>query len=337
MARVAKTQPDRVQGRKFHLTYAALYPGELNHASIKLQAQAWAADRESELREWQSACEEHAEPADPERSEHFHVFLHFSQRIHIKNRRTTHLFDLDGRDGRRLHPEVQAVGATVMDRQRVLAYGRKDGDYEAELEVELSAGEEEERDTSWGERLNAATSVRGGMQMLMDEFPEVYYSMGARVQPMLAARLGDTSSRPFRLRDFNRPPLEFGDMMPVVLHGLSNAGKTEFAVAHFKQPAIIRRRDDLKALGLRVDGIIFDDVDLKDWKPEEVIALLNVTKERTVGARYSDARLPADVPLVFTTNMGMQGPFDSIGKSADQQAAITRRFKCVPVPAPLFD
>jgi len=340
MARRAKTQPDRVQALKFHLTYAALYPGELSHASFKLQIHAWAAERECELREWQSAREDHDEPADPERSEHFHVFVHFSQRIHIKNRRTTQLFDLDGRDGRRLHPEVQAVGVTVKDRQRVLAYGRKYGDYEAELEEELSASEEEEREASWGERLNAATTVRDGMQMLVDEFPDVYYSLGARVQPMLAARLGDTSSRSFHLRDFNRAPLEFDDMMPVVLHGLSNAGKTEFAVAHFKQPVIVRRRDDLKSLGLRVDGIIFDDVDLKDWKPEEVIALLNVTKDRTVGARYSDARLPANVPLIFTTNLGMTSPFDSLfpmGKSAEQQVAIARRFKCVPVSAPLFD
>ena len=37
MARRAQTQPDRVQGRQFHLTFAALYPGELSHASIKLQ------------------------------------------------------------------------------------------------------------------------------------------------------------------------------------------------------------------------------------------------------------------------------------------------------------
>ena len=158
-------------------------------------SQAWAAERECELREWQSAREDHDELADPERSEHFHVFLHFSQRIHIKNRRTTQLFDLDGRDGRRLHPEVQAVGATVKDRQRVLAYGHKDGDYEAELENELSAGEEEERDASWGERLNAATTVRGGMQMLMDEFPDIFYALGARMVTALRLHLPDGQER----------------------------------------------------------------------------------------------------------------------------------------------
>ena len=235
---------------------------------------------------------------------------------------------------------MQAVGVTVKDRQRVLAYGRKDGDYKAELEDELSAGEEEERDASWGERLNAATTVRGGMQMLMDEFPDIFYALGARIQPMLASRLGDTSGHPYVLASFNRAPLALDDMVPVVLHGVTGAGKTEFAAAHFKHATIVRRRDDLKSLGLRVDGIIFDDVDLKSWQPEEIISLLNVTKDRSIGARYSDARLPADVPLIFTTNMGMTSPFDSIfpmGKSAEQQAAIARRFKCVPVSAPLFD
>ena len=79
---------------------------------------------------------------------------------------------------------MQAVGVTVKDRQRVLAYGRTDGGFEADLEEELSASEQEEHEASWGEQLN-------------------------------------------------------------------------------------------------------------------------VTKDRTIGARYSDARLPARVPLIFTTNIGM--------------------------------
>lgn len=90
---------------------------------------------------------------------------------------------------------MQAVGATVKDRQRVLAYGRKDGDYEAELENELSAGEEEERDASWGERLNVATTVRGGMQMLMDEFPDIFYALGARMMAALRLHLPDGQER----------------------------------------------------------------------------------------------------------------------------------------------
>ena len=40
--KTARKQPDRVQGRQFHLTYAALYPGELTHASIQAAAEAWA-------------------------------------------------------------------------------------------------------------------------------------------------------------------------------------------------------------------------------------------------------------------------------------------------------
>ena len=49
---------------------------------------------------------------------------------------------------------------------------------------------------------------------------------------------------------------------------------------------------------------------------------------RSLGARYSDAIIPARMPLIFTTNMGMSGPYDSIlprARNAEQAAAIDRR------------
>ena len=50
---------------------------------------------------------------------------------------------------------------------------------------------------------------------------------------------------------------------PVVLWGATNCCKTEFALAHFDKPLVVRRRDDLKRASYH-DGIIFDlpqDVD----------------------------------------------------------------------------
>ena len=168
--------------------------------------------------------------------------------LHVKNRRTTKVFDLLGRNTRTVHPEVQVVGPTAGDRKRVLQYGRKDGDYDADLLEELPDAEEEvEQEKTWAEKLNDAATARGGMLMLMEEHPDIYYTMGARIEPMLLARLGDTSVKENNLADFNCAPLAL-DEGPIVLHGQSGVGKTEFACAHFEHPFIARRRDDLKRL-----------------------------------------------------------------------------------------
>ena len=55
---------------------------------------------------------------------------------------------------------------------------------------------------------------------------------------------------------------------PIVLHGVSGAGKTEFAVAHFHKAHIVRRRDDLKNISFTCDGLVFDDMDFTKWEPE---------------------------------------------------------------------
>ena len=93
---------------------------------------------------------------------------------------------------------------------------------------------------------------------------------------------------------------------------MSGTGKTEFATAHFESPHVVRRRDDLKRISFTCDGLVFDDMDFAEWKAEEVISLLNWTKERTIAARYADAQVPALIPMIFTTNAGMGDKFDTI-------------------------
>jgi hypothetical protein len=112
----AKVQPNRIQARHFHLTFAALYPGELTFDVIRAAADGWAGER-GNLIEWSCGREKHKEPADAERDEHFHIYIHYDVKIDVKNRRTTTIFDLDGQNRRVLHPEVQKVGGTPGDRR----------------------------------------------------------------------------------------------------------------------------------------------------------------------------------------------------------------------------
>ena len=102
------------------------------------------------------------------------------------------------------------------------------------------------------------------------------------------------------------------------------------AIAHFTHPLVVRRRDDLKRMAANTDGLVFDDMDFSDWTPEDVICLLDMTKNRSVPARYSDSFIEADIPMIFTSNKKPKRMFPR-GKSSAQRRAILRRFTAVRV------
>ena len=122
--------------------------------------------------------------------------------------------------------------------------------------------------------------------------------------------------------------------MPVVLHGITESGKTAFAAAHFEQPLVVRRRDDLKKIGVKTDGVIFDDIDFSAWAPEEIICLLDFDMTRSIAARYADAIIPAEMPLIFTTDKKPKKMFPR-AESSRVRAAIKRRYVSVEINAPL--
>ena len=119
--------------------------------------------------------------------------------------------------------------------------------------------------------LNKCMAVRDGMSRLAEQFPHIYYMSGCRIKSMLAERVGTPEPKVFTLADFNRPKLLLEK--PTVLYGATEAGKTEFAIAHFDYPLVVRRRDDLKRIAGATDGLIFDDVDFSDWTPEMSIKI----------------------------------------------------------------
>ena len=134
------------------------------------------------------------------------------------------------------------------------------------------------------------------------------------------------------MADFNRPPLALD--LPTVIYGDTDSGKTAYALAHFESPLLVRRRDDLKRMGGGCDGIVFDDMDFKSWSPEDTICLLDVDQSRSLPARYSDAYVEADIPMIFTTNKKPHKMF-ARASGAKQRKAIKRRYEAVEVTGPL--
>ena len=255
--------PLRATGLMVHLTYAALYDGELTFDSVLAAARGWGAAHHG-LREYMIGRETHPSPADPQRPKHFHAYFKFGKRIDVRDRLHTTYFDLQGQNGRVLHPELQSVLPTPGDRERVINYDMKDGEYVSELEMPLvndprrDKAEAEARDAAsdaeepeeqemekdkvpgWARMLSKANSTTEGMALLAEKAPHIYFLNGSRIKPMLTERVGTPEPKLFTLADFNRPALTLEK--PVVLHGATECCKTEFALAHFDSPLVVRRR-----------------------------------------------------------------------------------------------
>ena len=154
--------PLRINGQRLLVTYAALYPGELDFDSVLAACLAWGDTRRS-LREYAIGREQHAQPANAGRPIHFHVYGEWGKAFDIRDRRHTTLLDLAGQGGRALHPEIRQVDRHDGDRQRVIKYVIKDGDYVSELHTALveDAGRDADANgvgptLSWAQMLNQA-------------------------------------------------------------------------------------------------------------------------------------------------------------------------------------
>lgn len=87
--------------------------------------------------------------------------------------------------------------------------------------------------------------------------PSIFWLQGPRVETMLAKTVGSRDPKIFTLDDFSFQGVVGRALdlrKPVLLWGRSNAGKTEYAEAHFEHPLVVRRRDDMKRLTPKHDG-----------------------------------------------------------------------------------
>lgn len=98
---------------------------------------------------------------------------------------------------------------------------------------------------------------------------------------------------------------EWDHSKALILHGLSGRGKTILAISLIRTPLIVSQMEDLKTFSAKLhSGIIFDDCDwIKDLERYQQIHLVDLSLERTFPARFHNAKIPAHVPRIITTNL----------------------------------
>lgn len=137
----------------------------------------------------------------------------------------------------------------------------------------------------------------------------------------------------FKLSDFSHPPLDLS--MPVVLHGPSGTGKTQFALAHFKRPLLITHIDGLKNLNFTHDGIVFENMEFigRKWAPVDIKRLLNVEFESPVKVRCTHVDIPAGMKRIFCHHHA--NIFQPKSDSTDY--ALHTRYKSIFIENTLFE
>lgn len=134
----------------------------------------------------------------------------------------------------------------------------------------------------------------------------------------------------FTLSDFNVQPLDIdGDRRVKILVGSPRFGKTEFALAHFDNPYLVRDIDEMRHFMLTdYDGVVLDDIGFGEWTRAQWIKHTDL-KQRDFKCRYFNAVLPATIPIIMTANV--------LPELCYEDGAVNRRLQILEISKPLWD
>lgn len=111
-----------------------------------------------------------------------------------------------------------------------------------------------------------------------------------------------------------------------ILWGPPGIGKSEFALAHFKNALVVNTVEKLKSFDSTMhDAIIFDDMKFLHLPRESQIHLLDQTFDRDIHCRFSNATIPAHTKKIFTTNVVNGAIFSFYDEEEKEDVALTRR------------
>jgi len=89
-----------------------------------------------------------------------------------------------------------------------------------------------------------------------------------------------------------------------IVIGGAGLGKTQWALAHFKNPCLVTQRQDFANFERRKhDGIVIDDMDTVDIFPgQSLINILDFDTKRTVNIKYGAVTIPKETKKIICHN-----------------------------------
>lgn len=102
----------------------------------------------------------------------------------------------------------------------------------------------------------------------------------------------------YTFHDFIVPPTPEEELASrtIVLVGGSPPEKIGYAKAHFKRPAVIRDRTDYEKISPITDGVIFLDIEMCKWNPEDVKNIVDIKMGGVQNTRFGKIHIPDGIP-----------------------------------------
>lgn len=223
----------------------------------------------------------------------------------------------------------------VKDVRKSIAYCTKP---ETRVEEIIDFGDIPNTDVGTHNRLVLEAASKGSFEEAMDflESQDVmfYLTHKKTIGPWLAAKFGDEHDRPlYRIESFNRKPIhDFS--RTVVLVGPTNMGKTQFALAHFEYPLLVRDKNDYARYCRKTDGIVFDDLSFSSWNPMTFLHMVENETPITQDVKFGHVRIRARIPkFILVNSIDLLWPKDITKETKD---ACLRRMVIFHIRSPLY-
>lgn len=151
----------------------------------------------------------------------------------------------------------------------------------------------------------------------------------------------------YTMDQFTRPRIddEILKTKTIVLAGPTGYGKTCYAMAHFKHPAVIMSRADYKKINEDTDGLVFENLEMCNWSVDKVknITDLSTSSYQAFGeddSVFLQARLPRFICVNGVKSFWPASLFDFDGyideTSQHHCNSIARRIHIEEIGGPLF-
>lgn len=216
---------------------------------------------------------------------------------------------------------------------QAIAYVRKEESQEKDAEgeriffqygIEPVTSDEKQ---GWHDVMQAG-SYSEAVEIVKDNMPRDFVLYKEKIQQNMSKLFEEKVEPKFDLKRFLVPPIGVNllQRFSIIMSGDAGIGKTNFALAHFDRPLLVRHLDRCADINWAdYDGVIFDDVDLSRLPATELIHLFDLDFTSEIHVRYKVAVIPPKFPRIFTTNIRTKGEmFDHITNAA-QKDAIYRR------------
>ena len=151
----------------------------------------------------------------------------------------------------------------------------------------------------------------------------------------------------YTLDQFIAPPIdpEILKTKTVVLCGEASYGKTSYAMAHFKRPAVIKTKCDYVKITPKTDGVIFDDMDMASWNIATVKNICDLTRTSHQDVKYGHAVLEKGLPRFvcvqdeddFWPKLEDEDGIVSSAQNKKHLKGIKKRTHIINLTKPLYD